>query len=333
MSSNNTMTDDDRKQGLINAFILDGKGGGREIGWSEIDAWHAGEGILWVHLDRGSPGIQHWLLQRSGIDPLVCNALLAPETHPRYLLTEEGMLIILRGVNLNAGAEQEDMVSVRVWIDHRRIVSLRLRRVMAVNDIRESLLKGQGPSDQGDFIAELAGRLVERISPVIGELDDRLDEIEDLLLSGMEDKQQEGLAETRREVIRLRRHLAPQRLVLAQLHVEHTDLLSKKHRARLREVSDHTNRYVEYLDEAREHALVIQDQVMTELSQQMNQTMYLLSVIAAIMLPLGLLTGLLGINVGGIPGTENPLAFTAVAVSLLILAALEFFVLRKLKWI
>jgi zinc transporter len=65
----------------------------------------------------------------------------------------------------------------------------------------------------------------------------------------------------------------------------------------------------------------------------MNKAMYLLSIIAAIFLPLGLLTGLLGINVGGIPGTDSKWAFTLVTVVLVSLAIILVAWFKKIKWL
>ena len=67
----------------------------------------------------------------------------------------------------------------------------------------------------------------------------------------------------------------------------------------MREVSDQLARYLEDLDEARDRAAVTQEELVNRLSEQMNNKMYILSIVAAIFLPLGFLTGLLGINVGG----------------------------------
>ena len=64
----------------------------------------------------------------------------------------------------------------------------------------------------------------------------------------------------------------------------------------------------------------------------MNKTMYILSIVAGIFLPLGLLTGLLGINVGGIPGTENPWAFAIFCVLLLIIAGGQIWLFKRKKW-
>jgi len=69
------------------------------------------------------------------------------------------------------------------------------------------------------------------------------------------------------------------------------------------------------------------------LSEQMNKAMYVLSIVAAIFLPLGLLTGLLGINVGGIPGTESPFAFAIVSLFLVVIAILLIWHFKRLKWL
>ena len=64
-------------------------------------------------------------------------------------------------------------------------------------------------------------------------------------------------------------------------------------------------------------------------AETMNRQMLILSVVAAIFLPLGLITGLLGINVGGIPGADNPWAFAIVCVLLVVLGALQFWWFKR----
>jgi zinc transporter len=68
-------------------------------------------------------------------------------------------------------------------------------------------------------------------------------------------------------------------------------------------------------------------------SDQMNRNMYMLSVVAAIMLPLGFITGLLGINVGGLPLTHSTNGFWIVTGALVILVAIQVYFFRKQKWL
>ena len=77
----------------------------------------------------------------------------------------------------------------------------------------------------------------------------------------------------------------------------------------------------------------MQDELTNRLSEQMNRTMYLLTIVASIFLPLGFITGLLGVNVGGIPGTEEPMGFLALCGLLLLLGLVEYWLFKRLKWI
>ncbi|UCH75596.1 MAG: zinc transporter ZntB [Rhodospirillales bacterium] len=319
--------------GLLYAFILDGKGGGTAVGWPEIEAWTPNQGILWVHLDHKGSYTRRWLERNSGIDPLICQTLLQEEVRPRVLPLDDSMLVVLRGVNLNPGSEPQDMVGVRVFLAPDRIVSLRHRRLMAVNDLREAIEVGTGPAGPGDFLHRLADRLIDRMGPVINDLDDRVDELEDEVLTEHNAALRAKIGEIRREAISLRRYLAPQRDVVSRLPMEQASWLDSTHKAHLREIADRTLRYVEDLDAARERAAVTQDELNSRLSDQMNRTMYLLTIVAAILLPPSLITGLFGINVGGMPGVENIWAFTAVVVGLIVIAVIEVILLRRLKWI
>jgi zinc transporter len=141
------------------------------------------------------------------------------------------------------------------------------------------------------------------------------------------------LVDLRRVAISLRRYVAPQRDALNRLSQLDEAWLDERVRGRLRETVDHVTRITEQLDEVRERSAVVQDELMNRLSQRMERTMYVLTVVATIMLPLGFLTGLLGINVAGIPGTETSWAFWAVCGILAAVAVVEVWVLRRLKWL
>jgi zinc transporter len=77
----------------------------------------------------------------------------------------------------------------------------------------------------------------------------------------------------------------------------------------------------------------VQEELAARVSEQINRNMYVLSIVAAVFLPLGLVTGYLGINVGGIPGADWRWAFAIVGLGLLAIAGFELWLFRRLKWI
>ena len=318
--------------GLVFAYELDGSGGGTNINWDGINKWRPEAGTLWIHMDYSGSDAQKWLASESAIDPVMVEALTAEETRPRSLVYKGGMLLILRGVNLNPGADPDDMISIRFWVDSNRIVTLRHRHVMAIDDLHQAIEAGNGPTSAGGFLEDLCDRLVSRMGSVISDIDDSVDALEDELLSNQSYDLRQKIAEIRRAAIGMRRYLAPQRDVMARLHNEKVDWLSEIERMRLREIADRTARFVEDLDAIRDRATVTQEELNNRLAEQMNKTMYVLSIVAGIFLPLGLLTGLLGINVGGIPGTESPWAFTVFCILLLLIAGLQVWLFKSKKW-
>lgn len=312
--------------------VLDGAGGARREAATGEPA--AGDAVIWAHLQRDSAAAAQWLAAER-VPRLVRQALTAEETRPRCTPLEGGLLLILRGVNLNPDADPEDMVSIRLWTDGRRILTVWLRRLLAVSDLDQLLAEGRGPKDVGEFLTLLSDRLVARMEPVIAEIDDRIDALEDEVIERHDPALRERLAAVRRQAIVLRRYFAPQREALLRLttDADAAPWLQPRDRHALREVADRITRYVEDLDAGRERAGVVHDQLANHLSDELNRGMYILSVIAAVFLPLGFLTGLLGINVGGLPGVETPWAFAVVCLILAVLAGLEVWLLRHLKWI
>lgn len=318
------MTDDAARQqtgqGLIDAWLLDGRGGGRRLGWDDIAACRpAGDEWLWIHLDHSQPAVHDWMSAGSGLSAITVDALLAAETRPRCVGADNGLMIFLRGVNLNPGADPEDMVSIRMWVGERRVISLRKRRLLSVDDLRQAIGRGEGPHAPGDFVVMIVDLLLNRVSGTIDDLYDQVDELEDAVLVNSDYHQREQLAGMRRQAIAIRRFLAPQREALTRLSLERSPILAGQHQLYLRESADRLTRLVEDLDAARERAAVTQEALVSRLAEQTNKRMFVLSVVAAIFLPLSFVTGLLGVNVGGIPGADNPEGFAAVALLMLVI--------------
>ena len=318
---------------LIFAYLLNGEGGGVQVGWDEINNWTAMNGSLWIHIDYKHEEAQQWFAEKSGLDPIVAEALLAEDTRPRCTPYPSGQLIILRGVNLNPGADPDDMISVRLWIEKSRIISIRHRKVMAIDDIRKAIAAGDGPITAGDFLTQLTKGLAYRIGEVMTQVDDAVDALEDEVIEQGSYQHRSKLSALRRQIIRLRRYLAPQREVMTRLLTEKVSFLSDSDRIHLRETTEHITRYVEDLDSAKDRAAVCQEELESRMGAQTNKTLYILSIITAIFLPLGLITGLLGINVGGIPGSENPFAFIFVCLLMVVIVIGQIMIFRKKSWV
>jgi len=329
------MTDTDTGQessgALLWAFVLDGAGGAKALSAEELSQWVPGAGVLWMHVDITSPQVSA-LLEPLAIDRLATEALLAFETRPRCDPFAGGLSVALRGVNTNPGAEPEDMVALRLWVDADRIVTARRRRVLSAFDLKAALEAGEGPVDAGSFLADLADRLIVRMQGVIDTAEERVGELEEQVVTAKSRAFASDLAELRRETVAIRRHLAPQREALGRMMAARVAWLDDGNRLQLRDVNDRLTRHIEDLDAVRERSAVLQQELSARLQDELNGRMYVLSVVAAIFLPLGFLTGLLGINIGGMPGVENSSAFLIFSVILLAVLVLQLLWLKRKGW-
>lgn len=319
---------------VLLAYGFDGAGGGTPLTGDAIGREIKANRLAWVHFDADHPDTKTWLqAEASYLDPVVIGALLADETRPRMTPFADGVLLILRGVNLNENADPEDMVSIRLWADAHRIISVRKRKLKAVEDIAQALQSGHGPKDTGEFLCMLTSRLFARMEPTLSNLHDAVDAMEEVLLEEADISMREDIAYLRKQAIIFRRYMAPQREAISQLKTA-VDMpwLHAHHRRQLQEAYHHVTRYVEDLDATRERAQIVKDELTSILTDRLNKNMYILSVIAAIFLPLGFLTGLLGVNVGGIPGADTPDAFWIFCALLVVSVVAQVVLFKKFRW-
>ena len=100
---------------VLLSYSLDGSGGGVALHHGAVSRLLKDDQLAWAHLNADHPDTAAWLRREVGyLNDFVVNALIADETRPRILPVGEGVLLILRGVNLNESASPEDMVSIRL---------------------------------------------------------------------------------------------------------------------------------------------------------------------------------------------------------------------------
>ncbi len=202
-----------------------------------------------------------------------------------------------------------------------------------MQDLKTLLEQGAGPMTSGEFLTTLIGRLADRIGGFVDTIEDRLSAIEEAENEESAQARRRSLAVLRRQTASVRRFVAPQRDALDRLYRNPGKLLSDAETNSLREEADRVTRYLEDLDLARERAVVLQEELMNELAQLQNTRMYVLSVVAAIFLPLTFVTGLLGMNVGGLPGVDSPMGFLIAMVVMVATSAAMLAYFRYRKWL
>jgi zinc transporter len=318
--------------GIHFAYVLDSKGSGRSVDAGGTGRWAPDQGVLWVELDRHAPETPAWLAKVAALDPLAVESILAHEPRPRAVTQDNGLLVTLRGVNLNEGDAPEDMVALRGWFDASRAILLRGRRVAAVEDVRKSVLARGGPTGSADVLVRIVDALTDTIAERADDLSTEADGLEELSHGGeVSPDLRVRIGRLRSRCITMRRHISPQRDMVGRLASEPVALLTPSDRARLRENAEQLARAVEELDLVRERLLIAQEQLGARVNERLSRNTYLLSILAAVFLPVGFLTALAGVSIAGLPGKDDPEAFWWLCGILGGLILLELLVLRRMR--
>ncbi|OYX67317.1 MAG: zinc transporter ZntB [Sphingomonadales bacterium 32-64-17] len=320
---------------LLFARVLDGKGAGRAIGWEAAKGWvpqRPGE-VIWLHLCRTCEGVTGYLESLDIPEPTV-ELLVSDRTRPRAFREGNTLVVTLRGINFNPGAEPEDMVSMQMWCDGTRLITLRKepmqtpREVLAMIDARV-----EGPKDCGALITELTEAMISRMSHAIIDMNEHIDLLEERDIEDDDtDQVLSRISVIRRNCLGLKRHMGPQHEALETIARQAPPWFEDHDRREISESIDRLRRYLDDLDISKESAVVLQDEIRARALAGSERATYMLTIVAGIFLPLGFLTGLLGVNVGGMPGADSADAFWIVTGLCGAIVAVQLALFWKWRW-
>jgi zinc transporter len=292
------------------AAMLVGDGAARTV-TSEEAALYAGPGFIWVHIDAGSDE-ELGLLRGNDIPDIAANALVATETRPRCDRIEEGAIVNLRGPAAEELDNSDRLVSIRMWVRRGKVNSVTRRTLAATAVVRAQMEAGR-ILDPGDLVAAFARAISKQLDPEVAQLGDTLDDYE----SELDDSRalyrlRSSIARIRSDAIAYRRFVAPNRDALVTLADLDFLWLAEEDRLHIREAADRFARMTEELEAVRERSALLHEQLTDLRGEQMETRSLLISIVAFIFLPLTFITGLLGMNVQGIPYAEERWAFWGV---------------------
>lgn len=291
-------------------FIV-GPDGAAETGIDAAVAAFGSASFVWIHLDGRVPDCVAWLRALDNIPDGVVPALVAVETRPRCEPFGNGALLNMRGLGAVGEEHGDPLISVRLWAEKGRVISVCFRTLPAIDTVRQATRNGD-VRDPGDLISTLAVAITETLDPDVAALGDLLDDCETTLSPTRSYTMRQLIAGARAKAIGYRRFVAPQHQALERAANLDADWLEELDRIHLRAAADRFARMTEELESVRERAALMHEQLTDLRAEQTDQRTLVISIVALVFLPLTFISGLLGMNVEGIPFAHEPWAFWGV---------------------
>lgn len=311
-------------------LVFDGKGGMKRHEGEGHPAVPASGFKLVVGNSKG-PEFKLWL--KGELGEFNSGLVTAPTSRSRCSVMDDRALVVLRVVRPGAAPHDVGRQFLTIWIEKSRVIIASELNILDFLGLSKVEQTEYAPTTPADLIARLALRATDRLEPLIEMLGDRLDEVEESLITHRTEKAQDNLEQLRRTLISFRRLVWPQRDALSTLEVEDLSFFSDRDRLRLREAAMRTARIGDELQALSERAVLVHEEIIDDRAEQMNKAMLVLAAVTVIFSPLTLLTGLLGMNVSGIPFADSAAAFWVVCGVVLALGLGALWLMRQRRWL
>jgi magnesium transporter len=317
----------------VTRTILACPDGGRDLHTALSDAelqrlLAADAGVVWVDLCAPTGADYEWLVRLFHFHHLAIEDCRHGVQRPKIEEYDDYLFFVFHAVTgLTAGDElmrgsEIDFVELDGFLGQRFLVTVHTEPLALLAEIRARVADNPALLARGadDLFYAILDAAVDLYFPLLDELDGKIDHIEaDLFKSATPHTLAEIFA-LKKLILRLRRFAMPERETLsAMVHHEHP-AIDQRTRYYLRDVVDHLFRINDALDLYRDVLAGAADTYMSRVAQRTNDTIKVLSIIATVMLPLGFLAGLYGMNFEHLPGARHRYGFPIMVAAMLVLA-------------
>ncbi len=284
----------------------------------------------WINLDGTSQEDLDWLDRGANLDRSNARLLLNTLPHSRCVHTDAGIFVALVRPD---GARSDGQQDLNVWLEPRRVITVFRGAGSVVAEVAARVDQG---SERGDCLSLLATLTVTLVRPLendIAELAEEVDDLEDRVLDSDGPELLNTVADARRRALAVRRRLNSMRDILSTLTFKPELFPRDLGLDSLRRAVDYLGHLVGQVDATRDRLILLFDQLSAREQHRINKAMQKLAVVGTVFLPLTFVTGLLGINVAGIPDAHDPMAFWLVCLFLVAIVITAFAIIKWKKWI
>jgi zinc transporter len=267
------------------------------------------DNLVWLHFDHGDAGARAWITACSRIPAPAKALLLGTDSHMRIEAIGSGLCGIIGDLHHEFANQADGLDVLRLYLDNHCLVSVRHRPLAAIDKLRKTIGEGLQDGRPIVLVTNFLLHVTDTLGDLILGLADSVDEVEEVILDGRPSRPGEELGRIRRLAARLRRHMVPQQHALLSLLSKLPTWVADNDAVRLRSAIEGLGALGHDLDLVQERARLLQEQASARLMEATNRNLYILSIVTVFFLPISLISGIFGMNLGGLPWGQTHLGF------------------------
>lgn len=283
----------------------------------------------WLHFNLADTRASNWINTCLFLPADARDLLLDADAHIRCEHFDQGLALVIGDLFHDFKEDPEELGVLRLYLDKDRFITGRSHALKSVDRLRHELFEGMQFDNTIDVFARLIYDIGDSMHQVIKHLNNTVDEAEDQILAGHLQHQGSELGRIRRLLARLRRHLSANRQAM-QHALPHIARWSQQNMSELRQAVEHLESTIQDLELVQERTRLLQEEIAGRMSEATNRNLYILSVVTVTALPINLITGIFGMNTGGLPwGQDDASGFWWVLFLMIIAVIIALTILNR----
>lgn len=304
--------------GLLYAFAFRPGQPGREIDSAQalrtLSEPADPDEFLWLHLNLAHAACERWLRAHLALPEAFFETLREGSRSTRIEHADSALLAVVNDVVFNFGMVSSDVSTLWACVRPRLLVSARLQPLHSVDRLRSSVKRGERFGSTIELLVHLFGDQGDVLTQIVRETTMNVDRIEDQLLSQRLSDNRADLSAMRRVLVRLQRLLALEPGSLLRLLNRPPDWLREQDIRQLRAATEEFSVIINDLTALGERIKLLQEEIAAKLTEENNRTLFTLTVVTVLALPINIIAGFFGMNVGGVPLAGDPNGFWLLVV-------------------
>lgn len=316
------------QQGLICGFAFGRDGIGQPVDADQavqgLSTHAAAEGFVWLHFNLAQVSTEKWLRQHLQLSEVFYETLRDASRSTRVELDDGTLVAVLNDVHYDFSFEPSDISTLWISVSESLIVTARLQPLRSVDRLRDAVRRGAPIASSVALLVHLMHDQGDVLANIVRQVTARIDTIEDKLLAGRLESKRADLGVSRRLLVRLQRLLAPEPAALFRLLKKPPPWINEADIEDLHQSSEEFNVALSDMAALQERIKLLQEEIAGRVAEANNRSLYVLTIVTVLALPINILAGLFGMNVGGIPLADHPAGFwivVAIIVSFTAIAA------------
>jgi zinc transporter len=321
--------------GLVCGFLFRPNTSGTPLGSREALAWLAedspNEGeFIWLHFNLANVASERWLSRSLALSPLFFETLNEGSRSTRVEFADDQLIAVLNDVLFDFSFDPSDVSTLVLSVGPRFLVTARKKALRSVDRLRVAVKNGEQFPSPTSLLVHLLRDQADVLVSILRNSIEKVDQIEDRLLAGRVETKRAELGQLRRVLVRLKRLLAPEPGALFRLLNRPPSWMSEEDIAELRQSTEEFSVSLSDIDTLQERIKLLQEEISALVQEQNNRSLWVLSLFTVLALPVNMIAGFFGMNVGGVPLAQNEAGFAiVVSVVLSITVAIGWWILRQ----